>query len=80
MPMTTPTASRLHKAMTFLILWGSGWKRRKLRSATSYRIEWQDPASGTWYGDRTALRLLKVQALALYDRPESVRGEYGRRF
>jgi hypothetical protein len=80
MPMTTPIASRLHKAKTFLMLWGCGWKHRKLPSATSYRIEWQDPASGAWHGDRAALRLLKVQALAPYDRPESARGGYCRRF
>lgn len=40
--MTTPIASRLRQAKTFLMLWGSGWKRRKLPSATSCRIEWQD--------------------------------------
>ena len=55
----------LLKAMA---LWGYGWKRRKQRRFVSYRIEWQDPASGQWYGEKTALRLLKVQALTEFER------------
>ena len=35
---------------------------------------------GAWHGERAALRLLKIQALAPYDRPESARGGYCRRF
>ncbi|MDD2767772.1 MAG: hypothetical protein PHT19_03485 [Methylococcus sp.] len=78
--MTTPTSSRLHKAKTFLMLWGYGWKRRKRPAANSYRIEWQDPMTGSWYGDRAALRLLKAHALALYDRQDSAGGPCSRRF
>lgn len=61
-PLTS--AQRLLKAIA---LWGYGWKRRKQRDFVSYRIEWQDPASGQWYGEKTALRLLKVQALSEYE-------------
>ncbi len=61
-PLTS--TQRLLKAIA---LWGYGWKRRKQREFISYRIEWQDPASDQWYGEKTALRLLKVQALSEFE-------------
>lgn len=51
-----------------LVLLGSGWKRRKRGRDRFYRIEWQDPASGNWYDEKPALRLVKAQALSEYDK------------
>lgn len=65
------SARRLLKAIA---LWGYGWKRRKQKEFVSYRIEWQDPASGQWYGENTALKLLKIQTLAEFE--QSPRRKY----
>ncbi len=54
-----------------IALWGYGWKRRKRRKRKgfiAYRVEWQEPGSGQWYGEETALKLLKVQALTEFER------------
>ncbi len=51
-----------------IALWGYGWKRRKRKGFIVYRIEWQEPGSGQWYGEETALKLLKVQALTEFER------------
>ena len=67
------SARRLLKAIA---LWGYGWKRRKLKGSASYRIEWQDPASGQWYGEKAALKLLKVQALAEFERSSRRRAHH----
>lgn len=48
------------------MLWGCGWKRRKLSNTSCYRTEWQDPMTGLWYGERNAMKLLKAHALAEY--------------
>lgn len=64
----TPPLTRILNA---LALRGYGWKRRKQRENVSYRVEWQDPATGQWHGEETALRLLKVSLLAEYGKPNS---------
>lgn len=69
--MQTSTDSLLTRALKALALRGYGWKRRKQRESVSYRIEWQDPATGQWYREETALRLLKVSLIAEYGKPNS---------
>jgi hypothetical protein len=68
--MHTSTESWIRRSLKTFVLWGYGWKRRKQRESVSYRIEWMDPASGQWYGEKTAVRLLKAQVLAEYPRPQ----------
>jgi len=67
------SASRLLKA---IVLWGYGWKHRRLKGAACYRIEWQDPASGQWYGEKAALTLLKGQALAEFEQTARRKYDY----
>lgn len=50
-----------------LIFWGSGWKRRKQMLRRRWVLQWRDPQTGLWYSEKTALRLLKVQALEQLD-------------
>ncbi len=61
-----PLASA-HRLLKAVILWSYGWKRRKQREFVSYRIEWRDPASGQWYGEKTAMKLVKIQALTEFE-------------
>jgi hypothetical protein len=76
--MHTPTDTLLARALKSLALRGYGWKRRKQRDNLSYRIEWQDPATGQWHGEKTALRLLKMTLMAEYDKPgqNNSRGDF----
>jgi hypothetical protein len=46
-----------------LILWGSGWKRRRCGRGSDPILEWCDPLSGLWHRQDAALRLARVQAL-----------------
>lgn len=66
--MQTSFGVLLRRQLNALALKGYGWKRRKQRLDVSYRIEWQDPYSGHWYTEKTALRLLKSALLAEYDK------------
>jgi hypothetical protein len=49
------------------ILWGYDWKRRQWMSQNQTVTEWQDPWSGLWYQEKTAMKLLEKQLLALLD-------------
>ena len=51
-----------HFSKTF-ILWGYGWKRRKWKHNGKAFTQWRDPQSGHWYGKKTSIKILKVQAL-----------------
>ncbi|MDV3242910.1 MULTISPECIES: hypothetical protein [Methylocaldum] len=64
--MKTSLRVFLERFLTVFMLWGCGWKRRRQSGSESYRIEWQDPMTGQWYGERNAMKLLKVYALAEY--------------
>lgn len=66
--MQTSFGVLLRRQLNALALKGYGWKRRKQRLGVSYRIEWQDPYSGHWYTEKTALRLLKSALLTEYDK------------
>lgn len=57
--------SFLHLHLRYFMLWGYGWKRRKL-SVNSVVYQWQDPISGLWYGEKVAMKLLVVNALDYY--------------
>jgi hypothetical protein len=59
----------IRRCLKAFTLWGYGWKRRKRRESVSYRIEWQDPFTGQWHGERNAVRLLKSQVLHDYGLP-----------
>lgn len=64
--MKTSVNAVLERCLTIFVLWGCGWKRRKLSNTGCYRIEWQDPMTGLWYGEHNAMKLLKAYALAEY--------------
>lgn len=66
--MLTPSIDTwIRRSLKALTLWGYGWKRRKQRDSVSYRIEWQDPCTGQWHGEKNAVRLLKSHVLADYN-------------
>lgn len=46
-----------------LMLESYGWQRRKGMYRGHLTIQWQDPYSLHWYTEKTALRLMRVQAL-----------------
>jgi hypothetical protein len=46
-----------------LMLESYGWRRRKGMYQGRLTIQWQDPHSLHWYAEKTALRLMRVQAL-----------------
>ena len=57
--------SFLQVQLRYVMLWGYGWKRRKIYlKRASY--QWQDPISGLWYGEKVAMKLLVVNALDYY--------------
>jgi hypothetical protein len=74
--MHTPIDTLLTRVLKTLVLKGYGWKRRKQRENLCCRIEWQDPATGQWHGEKTALRLLKVSLLAEYDKRNRGTGNF----
>lgn len=49
-----------------VLLWGYGWKRRKTIRLSQPTTQWQDPFTGLWYGEKAAVRLLKVQVMDEY--------------
>jgi hypothetical protein len=74
--MRISTENLLNRCLRALALRGYGWKRRKQRESLSCRIEWQDPVTGHWYTEKTALRLLKGTILAQYDKPSRNRDNF----
>ncbi len=55
-----------HQQLRCLTLWGYGWKRRKTIVLSKPVQQWQDPITGLWYQENTAVRLLKVNVLDCY--------------
>ena len=64
--MTDKLSSFLSHWFFDVLLRGSGWKRRKTIRLSLPSYQWQDPFTGLWYGEKTAVRLLKVQAMDEY--------------
>lgn len=56
----------LSKKLHSFTLWGYGWKRRRTIVLSSPVEQWQDPMTGLWYGEKVALRLLRVNVLDYY--------------
>ena len=52
----------VRQVLNTLILWGSGWKRRRCGRGSHPILEWCDPLSGLWHRQDVALRLARVQA------------------
>jgi len=46
-----------------LILKDFGWKRSFRKSNSEQILQWRDPNSGHWYSEKTALKLVRIQAL-----------------
>ena len=53
----------LRQANKIFVLWGHGWKRRTWMSNRMPVTQWCDPHTGLWYAQKTAVKLLKVQAM-----------------
>ncbi len=49
------------------ILWGYDWKCRQWAYQNQPVIEWQDPLTGLWYREKTAIKLLEKQLLDQLD-------------
>ncbi len=60
--LTTMDYSRLWRVAQ----WGYGWKQRKELGLSSLRHQWKDPMAGVWYGERVALRRLRIQLMDPY--------------
>ncbi len=54
---------KLTQFINGLILRDFGWKRSFRRLNSEQILQWRDPNSGHWYSEKTALRLVKIQAL-----------------
>jgi len=67
----------LNALTRYTLLRGYGWQMRTVSAAKTR--EWRDPSSGLWYSERTAIAILKDQALALYDRDGQPRRPYSLR-
>ncbi len=46
-----------------MILKDFGWKRSFRKFKSEQILQWRDPCSGHLYSEKTALRLVKIQAL-----------------
>ena len=53
----------INQIKTAFLLWGSDWKCRKWMHHRQSIKQWRDPYSGLWYDKKTALKLMKMQAL-----------------
>ena len=53
----------LRRVYKMVVLWGYGWKRRKKIFNKVPVTQWCDPQTGLWYKQKTAIKLLKVQAM-----------------
>ena len=60
--MTRTSRQFVRQVLNTLILWGSGWKRRRCGRGSHPILEWCDPLSGLWHRQDAALRLARVQA------------------
>jgi len=60
--MSTQLHLVLRHAARALMLWGSGWKYRRIKGYTRQYTEWQDPVSGLWHREDAALRIVYVEA------------------
>ncbi|CAN5651238.1 hypothetical protein BH18PSE1_BH18PSE1_04140 [soil metagenome] len=60
--MSMPLHLVLKHAARAFMLWGSGWKHRRLKGHTRQCTEWRDPVSGLWHREDAALRILYVEA------------------
>jgi hypothetical protein len=74
--MNADIQTSAHRILRAIALWAYGWRRRKLKGGAAYRIEWQDPASGQWHGEKAALTLLKCQALAQFEQTARRKFDY----
>ncbi len=50
-----------------MILKDFGWKRSFRKLNSELILQWRDPHSGHWYSEKTALKLVKIQALDYLD-------------
>ncbi|MDQ3563400.1 MAG: hypothetical protein M3436_04395 [Pseudomonadota bacterium] len=59
--MSTPFNLVLRHAARAFMLWGSGWKHRRIKGHTQQYTEWRDPISGLWHREDAALRIVYVE-------------------
>ena len=60
--MSMPLHLVLRHAARAFMLWGSGWKHRRIKGHTRQYTEWRDPVSGLWHREDAALRIVYVEA------------------
>ena len=56
-----------HHLVNVIVLKDFGWKRGIRRLNSQLVAQWRDPYSGHYYSERTAMKLVRIQALDYLD-------------
>lgn len=56
-----------HHLVNVIILKDFGWKRGIRRLNSELVAQWRDPYSGHYYSEKTAMKLVRIQALDYLD-------------